>query len=148
MNLNIRKASEIDKDFIIYANKMIDEESYIENSSLKNNIERDLFQHERCVCLIAECEGERAGMMLFSKVYWADRGEGVYISQIYVEPKFRGRGVMKRLLKEAFAFFKETQFVTCLVSRKNKNMLLCMNKMGFEDENMASFAINKNEFFE
>lgn len=146
MDFNIRKASETDKDFIVYANKEIDEESCIENSILKENIEKDLFQNERCVCLIVDAGEKRAGMALFSKVYWADRGEGVYISQIYVQPEFRKQGVMKRLLKAIFDYFPETHFVTCLVSRKNEKMLCCMNKMGFDDENMASFAINKEDF--
>lgn len=146
MNLNIREAVESDKDFIIYSNRAIDEASYIENSKLKENIERDIVDSNKCVCLIAEENDKKVGMTLFSKVYWADRGEGVYISQIYVEPEYRNKGVMKRFLKKIFDFYGETEFVTCLVSRKNEKMLFCMNKLGFEDENMASFAVNKSDF--
>jgi GNAT superfamily N-acetyltransferase len=146
MEINIREAVATDKDFILFANRQIDDVSKIETSFFAKNADEDVFSLKKCVCLIAECEGRSVAMALFSKVYWADRGEGVYISQIFVEPQFRQKGIMKRFLKEIIDYYEDTNFVTCLVSRQNQTMLSCMHSMGFDDENMSSFAINKSDF--
>ncbi len=145
MNIDIKIAEEEDREFILKANHEIDLCSYIESSMLLKNIDRDIFQKRKCVCLIARVGNERVGMVLFSKVYWADRGEGIYISQAFVEKKWRGMGVFKRLMKSALLHYKNTNFITCLVAKKNKNMVDCMHKLDFEDEDMISYAKNKSE---
>ena len=99
MKISVYKASEKDKDFIIYANRMIDKASYIEKSNLKLNIENDLFKKPKCVCLIAKTKGVPVGIVLFSKVYWADRGQGIYISQVFVEKEYRRNGILKLLIQ-------------------------------------------------
>lgn len=146
MNIFIKEATENDREFIIWANKKIDEASFIEVSKLENNIDEDLFQKQKCVCLIAKIDERYAGMILFSPVYWADRGEGIYVSQVFVEEEFRCMGVMKTLFKCAINYFKDTKFMTCLVSEKNLSMLGCMGRLGYEDEGMISFAKNKEDF--
>ncbi len=142
MAITIKKASENDKEFILYANKMIDKASYIEKSSLYQNIDRDLFENGRTVCLVAKDGKENVGMVMFSKVYWADWGQGIYISQVFVEKEYRQKGVFKRLLKSALNYYKTIKFFTCLVSRKNKKMLCCMKKLKCKDEKMSTFVLN------
>ena len=144
--MEIRKAKESDKDFILLANREIDRASYIEISNLKQNLDSDVFQKNKAECLLAVEDNHYLGMVLFSKVYWADRGEGIYVSQVYVSPKFRKRGIFKKLLKAVYDFDKNTNFVTCLVSKKNQNMIDCMHNLGFEDENMISYVKNKEDF--
>lgn len=148
MNIKISRAKLSDKDFILYANKEIDKASYIEKSKLSENIVDDLFKNKKCVCLIAREGTKNIGMVLFSKVYWADRGIGIYISQVFVEKDYRQKGVFKKLLFKALNYYKNTNFITCLVSRKNKSMVLCMTKMGFEDEGMISYARNKQDLID
>ena len=140
--MTIKKANENDKEFVLYANKMIDKASYIENSNLYQNIDRDLFENGKAVCLVAKESGQNIGMIMFSKVYWADRGQGIYVSQIFVEKEYRQKGVFKKLLKTAINYYKTTRFFTCLVSRKNKKMLCCMKKLRCKDENMSTFVLN------
>jgi hypothetical protein len=81
-------------------------------------------------------------MILFSKVYWADRGLGIYVSQVFVEKEFRRNNVFKMLLAKAQEFYPNIKFVTFLVSKKNLTMLKCAQKMGCEDEDMVCFAKN------
>lgn len=145
MKIKINRAKISDKNFILYANRKIDKASYISQSKLAENIDKDLFKNKKCVCLIARDAEKSVGMILFSKVYWADRGEGIYISQVFVEESYRGKGIFKFLLKKALNYYKDTNFITCLVSRKNKNMVECMSKMNFEDEGMISYAKNKTQ---
>ena len=140
MDIEIKRAGLCDKDFVLYANKEIDRVSYIEKSTLKDNVCEDVLQGDKGVCLIAKCKGIYAGMILFSKVYWADRGLGIYVSQVFVEKEFRRNNVFKMLLLKAQEFYPNIKFVTFLVSKKNLTMLKCAQKMGCEDEDMVCFA--------
>ena len=145
MKIEIVEATEKDKEFVLLANKKIDECSFVEKSALKENIDKDLFREKRCVCLIAKVGNENVGMILFSKVYWADRGDGIYVSQGYVEKPYRKNGVFKKMLVEAAKYYPKTNFATCLVSNKNQNMIDCMHNLSFEDEDMISYVKNKIE---
>jgi len=49
-------------------------------------------------CLIAEEEGEPAGIALFFPVYSTWRGRSLHLEDLFVRPRFRGRGVGKALL--------------------------------------------------
>jgi GNAT superfamily N-acetyltransferase len=43
--------------------------------------------------LIAECEGQPAGLALFFSYYSTWRGAGFYLEDLFVRPAFRGRGI-------------------------------------------------------
>jgi GNAT superfamily N-acetyltransferase len=49
-------------------------------------------------CLIAEEEGQPAGIALFFPVYSTWRGRCIHLEDLFVRPQFRGRGVGKALL--------------------------------------------------
>lgn len=148
MDIKITKAKQEDRDFVVFANKEIDKASFIKSSKLAENIGKDIFENGLAVCLIAK-DGEKSiGMVLFSKVYWADRGEGVYVSQAYVDPEYRKCGVFKLLINQTLNYYPNTQFLTCLVAEKNFTMVNCMKAMKFEDEDMISYAKNKIDFQE
>lgn len=48
--------------------------------------------------LIAEWDGQAAGMALFFSYYSTWRGAGMHLEDLFVRPDFRGRGVGKALL--------------------------------------------------
>src|SRR6201996_3521367 len=55
-------------------------------------------------CLIAESEGETAGFALFFYNYSTWRGRpGIHLEDLFVHPKFRGRGIGKALLARVAA---------------------------------------------
>lgn len=59
-------------------------------------------------CLIAEQDGEPAGFALFFFNYSTWKGQpGVYLEDLYVEPRFRGTGMGKALLRRVAAFAVE-----------------------------------------
>lgn len=147
MDLKIVEAGQSDIDFIVFANREIDKASYIESSMLSQNIKKDILEEHMAVCLIAKDNDKYVGMVLFSKVYWADRGEGIYVSQCFVNENYRRRGIFKKLIKTAFEYYENTQFLTCLVARKNAHMIDCMHNLSFEDESMISYVKNKDDFY-
>ncbi len=59
-------------------------------------------------CLIAEQDGEPAGFALFFFNYSTWKGRpGVYLEDLFVEPRFRGHGIGKALLQRVAAFALE-----------------------------------------
>ena len=146
MNLEFVVAQESDEKYILHANREIDIVSGISSSKLSQNLLDDVLRGRKAVCLIAKVDGENAGMIMFSKVYWADRGQGVYVSQAFVEEKFRRRGILKEMFKRAFSYFDGTQFVTCLVGHENMVMQKCVEKLNFEFEDMRSYVVNRENF--
>ena len=59
-------------------------------------------------CLLAEQEGEPAGfaLLFFNYSTWKGR-PGIYLEDLYVEPRFRGLGIGKALLRQVAAFAVE-----------------------------------------
>jgi GNAT superfamily N-acetyltransferase len=59
-------------------------------------------------CLMAEQDGEPAGFSFFFFNYSTWKGRpGVYLEDLYVEPRFRGLGIGKALLQRTAAFAVE-----------------------------------------
>lgn len=58
-------------------------------------------------CLIAEEDGEPAGMALFFPVYSTWRGRCIHLEDLFVRPAFRGRGIGKALLARVAALAVE-----------------------------------------
>jgi GNAT superfamily N-acetyltransferase len=60
-------------------------------------------------CLIAEEDGEAAGFALFFPVYSTWRGRALHLEDLFVRPKFRGRGIGKALLRRVAALAVERE---------------------------------------
>ena len=95
-----RDAELKDRDFILKANKEINVLTGLSDSTFESRIDKDLFEDKICKLIIAEIDGKIAGMILYSYIYWANCGKGIYLSQAYIKSEFRGQGVFKALLNE------------------------------------------------
>ena len=104
----IRKAREADFEFILEANAAVSEKG--SNTVLRNaeRLKKDLFgKTARAAVIIAEVEGQAVGMTLYATTYFANEGELMWVSQMYVEPRFRNRkqwiapALMSELIKIA-----------------------------------------------
>ena len=104
----IRKACEADFEFILEANAAVSEKG--SNTVLKDTerLKKDLFgKTARAAVIIAEVEGQAVGMALYATTYFANEGELMWVSQMYVEPRFRNRkqwiapALMSELIKIA-----------------------------------------------
>lgn len=139
MNINFREVELKDKEFILNANKEINILSGLNDSTFDNNIDKDLFEDKICKVIIAE-EGDNAiGFVLYSYIYWANCGKGIYLSQVYVKEKYRNKGIFKMLLHELGSREKECKFITDFVGNENEVMLSSMEKLGFKSSDLKIY---------
>ena len=139
MNINFREAELNDKDFILNANKEINIISGLNDSTFDKNIDKDLFEEKICKAIIAEVDNNVACFVLYSYIYWANCGKGIYLSQAYVKSEYRKQGILKMLLHELELREKECNFITNLVGTENEVMINSLNKLGFKSSDLITF---------
>lgn len=139
MNINFREVALKDKEFILNANKEINILSGLHDSTLDYNIDKDLFEDKVCKVIIAEENNNAIGFVLYSYIYWANCGRGIYLSQVYVQEEYRNKGIFRMLLHELETREKECKFITNLVGNENTVMLSSMNKLGFQSTDLVTF---------
>ena len=90
------------KKFLIYANKVIDNVNNMEETNgLELNIDKDYFSdNPKFQCLVAEFDNKPVGMILYSYFYWASDGQVLWISQMFIEPKYRKYGIFFKLISK------------------------------------------------
>ena len=134
-----REANISDKGFILNANKEINILSGLNDSTFEKRIDKDLFEDKVCKSIIAEIDGEVVGMILYSYIYWANCGQGIYLSQAYVKKEYRGKGIYKQLLKELENKEINTNFITDLVGPENEYMQIALEKMKYESSDLITY---------
>ena len=98
---NIRKMTENDIEFIIYANKQVREASNqtSEIKEFRNRIMKDVLSaNPKANVIIIEKDKKLLGMALYSTVYFADEGEIMWLSNIFIEEQYRNKGIAKQLM--------------------------------------------------
>lgn len=139
MNISFRSVELKDKEFILNANKEINILSGLNDSTFDNNIDKDLFQDKVCKVIVAEVDNSVAGFVLYSYIYWANCGKGIYLSQAYVKEEYRKQGILKMLLKELESREKECKFITNLVGNENEIMINSLNRLEFKSSDLMTF---------
>lgn len=134
-----RNAELKDKEFILNANKEMNILSGLNDSTFETRIDKDLFEDKICKSIIAEIDGKTVGMILYSYVYWANCGKGIYLSQAYVTNEYRGQGIYKQLLKELERTENDCNFITDLVGVENEVMKNTLNKLNFETSDLITY---------
>lgn len=102
MKIEIMHANQSHRDFLIYANKVIDEVNNMEQyTEFAKHIDADYYcENPKFKCLVAEGDGKPVGMILYSHFYWASDGQVLWISQMYVEEEYRKYGIFFKLIKK------------------------------------------------
>lgn len=120
----VLRAERKHKDFIIKANRVINSvNETIQTNDLENNIEKDYFEGiPKFECLVAEYEGKPVGMIMYSKFYWANDGEVLWISQMYVEKEYRKKGTFFKIIKALKEINKDIKIVSCATGEENIRM--------------------------
>ncbi len=134
-----REAKKEDKEFILKANKEINALSGLNDSSFEKRIDKDLFKDKIFKSIIAEENNEIVGFVLYSYIYWANCGRGIYLSQAYVKKEYRGKGIYKSLLKELETKEKECNFITDLVGKDNEVMQKTLDKLMFSKSKLITY---------
>lgn len=96
-----RRATAADADYIVHANRQIEGD----RAKLTHEIlTRDVFcAAPRAFVVVAEQKGQTVGMAFFSFTYWASDGPVLWVSQMYIEPSFRGGPALKAMQKQLAA---------------------------------------------
>ncbi len=123
-NVKIIYANQSHRDFIIYANKMINQVNNTEQTNgLEQNIDRDYYcENPKFKCLIAEIDGKPVGMILYSYFYWASDGQVLWISQMFIKEEYRKCGVFFELIRKLKEENKDIKIVSCATGDENKRM--------------------------
>ena len=88
MGIHFREIERKDKEFILNANKEINLLAGLFDSTFEHNIDKDLFEDKICKVIIAEDDCFAIGFVLYSYIYWANCGKGIYLSQVYVKKEY------------------------------------------------------------
>lgn len=141
MKIDIMRARKEHKNFIIYANDVINNvNSTYQTNGLSQNIDKDYFSNNpKFSCLIAEADGEPAGMILYSKFYWANDGEVLWISQMFVEEKYRKYGIFFKLINALKDENSDIQIVSCATGEENIRMQKILNYYGAKEINLKFY---------
>lgn len=123
-NIKVMHAEKKHKVFILHANDVINNVNDTEQTNgLAKNIDKDFFcDNPKFECLVAEVDGVPAGMILYSYFYWANDGEVLWISQMFVEEEYRNKGVFLALIKKLREENKDIEIVSCATGEENKRM--------------------------
>lgn len=139
MHIKFRDVELKDKEFILNSNKEINILSGLNDSTFDNNIDKDLFIDKICKVIIAEVDNKVAGFVLYSYIYWANCGKGIYLSQAYVKNEYRKKGILKMLLQELEIREKECNFITNLVGNENEVMIKSLNSLNFKSSDLITY---------
>ena len=122
--INVMHANKSHKDFLIYANKMIDVENHgYEDSDFSINIDNDYFgDRQKFQCLVAEADGKPVGMILYSYFYWASDGEVLWVSQMYIDPDYRKKGVFFKIISKLREENPDIRILSCATGNGNERM--------------------------
>ncbi len=122
--IQVLKANRKHKEFIIHANKVINNTNETEQTNgLERNIDKDYFcDNPKFNCLVAEIDNKPVGMILYSYFYWANDGEVLWISQMFVEKEYRKCGVFFKLIEKLKEENKAINIVSCATGDEDKRM--------------------------
>lgn len=123
-NINILKANKKHRDFIIHANRVINNVNNTNQSNnIEQNIDKDYFcENPKFKCLIAEIDDVPVGMVIYSYFYWANDGQVLWISQMFVEEEYRKYGVFFKLIQALRKENEDIKIVSCATGNENKRM--------------------------
>ena len=141
MDIKVIHADKKHKDFIIHANKVINNVNDTEQTDgLELNMEKDYFcDRPKFQCLIAEIDNKPVGMILYSYFYWANDGEVLWISQMFVEEEYRKCGVFFKLIEKLRDENKDIKIVSCATGDENKRMQKILKYYGGHEINLKFY---------
>ena len=139
MDYIFREAIKSDKAFLLNANKEINVLSGLDYSTFEKNIDKDLFEDRIYKSLIVEENGVILGFLLYSYVYLANCGKGIYLPNAYVNKEYRNKGLFKMLLSELEKIEISSNFITNLVGNENSIMMKSFNKLGYRNSDLITY---------
>lgn len=124
MKIKIINAKKEHKDYLIKANAEINNVNEVSHESdFAKNLDKDYFiSKPKFKCLIALADEKPVGMVLYSKMYWADDGVVLWVSQTHVDKEYRKYGIFLKLVQALKSRNKDAELIACATGKPNKNM--------------------------
>lgn len=140
--IKVLKANKKHKNFIIHANNIINDVNDTEKTNgLRKNIDKDYFcDKPKFYCLVAEIDDRPVGMILYSYFYWANDGEVLWISQMFVEEEYRKYGVFFKLIEKLREENQDIKIVSCATGDENKRMQRILQYYGGHEINLKFYC--------
>ena len=140
-DIKVIHANRSHKDFLIYANRVINDVNETEQTKgLELNIDKDYFCNKpKFQCLVAEIDNKPVGMILYSYFYWANDGEVLWISQMFVKEEYRKCGVFFKLIEKLREENKDIKIVSCATGDENKRMQKILKYYGGHEINFKFY---------
>lgn len=144
MKIEIMHANKSHKDFLIYANKVIDEVNNMEQyTEFEKHIDADCYcDNPKFKCLLAEVDGIPVGMILYSYFYWASDGQVLWISQMYVKEEYRKYGIFFKLIKQLREENKNIEIASFGTGVENLRMQKIIKYYGGHEMSNLKFYYN------
>ncbi len=141
LDLTVIHETKKHKEFILHANKVINNVNDTEQTNgLEVNIDTDYFcDKPKFQCLVAEVDNKPVGMMLYSYFYWANDGEVLWISQMFVEEKYRKYGIFFKLIEKLRKENENINIVSCATGNENKRMQKIFKYYGANEINLKFY---------
>ncbi len=140
-NIEIMRADKRHKAFVVYANNVINNVNDTKQTNgLEENIDKDYFcDNPKFHCLVAELDNKPVGMILYSYFYWANDGEVLWISQMFVEEEYRKYGVFFKLIEKLKEENRDIKIVSCATGDENKRMQRILKYYGANEINLKFY---------
>lgn len=140
-DIKVMHANQTHKKFIIHANNVINNVNATQNTKeLEENMDKDYFcDKPKFQCLVAEVGNKPVGMILYSYFYWANDGEVLWISQMFVEEEYRKCGVFFKLIESLREENKDIKLVSCATGDENKRMQRILKYYGAKEINLKFY---------
>ena len=140
-NIEIMRADKRHKAFVVYANNVINNVNDTKQTNgLEENIDKDYFcDNPKFHCLVAEIDNKPVGMILYSYFYWANDGEVLWISQMFVEEEYRKYGVFFKLIEKLKEENRDIKIVSCATGDENKRMQRILKYYGANEINLKFY---------
>jgi len=131
----IRPMNKTDINFVVSAVHGVHEASKQtgEIIDLNNRLRADILSEQpKAHVAIAEIAGQSVGMTLYSTVYFADEGEIMWQSQLFVMPEYRGKGVADRLIDYLKEVCKQQGYyaICGAIAKTNSASRACFKRNG------------------
>lgn len=143
MQIKIVNAKPEHKEYLLKANAEINnvnEETH--QSHFSYNLDKDYFcKHPKFKCLVALAENNPVGMLLYSKMYWADDGEVIWVSQTHVSKEYRKYGVFFKLVEALKKRNKNVKILSCATGKSNKTMQKLLTFAGGKQMDLLFYYI-------
>ena len=146
MKIKIVNAKKEHKEYLLKANAEINEVNEVNHESgFAKNLDKDYFiSKPKFKCLVALIEEKPVGMLLYSKMYWADDGVVLWISQSHVDKEYRKQGVFSKLIETLKSRNKDVKLMACATGKPNKRMQKILESTGGKQIDLLFYYVPIN----